>query len=313
MDETFAKSYRYVRLAIIALLLGLGVSVLYQTEQQHWLLLASVSAYYYTPAQGIFVGALTALAACMIALRGTSDAEDVLLNLGGMFAVMVAVVPTARGADYQTAKRLCDKATDNLPSGVDCPTIKALAAATRANVGNNMIALLVLGLVGLLVVGGLLARHRQWARLGLVAWVGVGAAIVIYLTALVTFFAARDWFIDHAHFIAASSLAVCIIGVAIANAYRRHPKGSPKATPRNRYSVVAVAMIVVSVVGAILFFTGAISLFWLEIAVAAMFLVLWTVQTVEQSQLAAAITTTAKPPPPPPPPPPTPVAEPVAA
>ncbi len=61
------------------------------------------------------------------------------------------------------------------------------------------------------------------------------------------------------------------------------PVGVGYATPpRSRYSLVAVLMIGIAVVGAILFFTHVISLFWLEIAAAGLFAVFWTVQTVEQ-------------------------------
>src|SRR5262245_15979308 len=92
-DDTWMKSYRYLRTAIVGLLVALGVAVGYQTWRQDFDLLGSVSAYYYTPAQAIFVGALIGMAACMIALKGTTAVEDVFLNLGGMFAAVVAVVP----------------------------------------------------------------------------------------------------------------------------------------------------------------------------------------------------------------------------
>jgi NO-binding membrane sensor protein with MHYT domain len=75
-SDTWVKSYCYVRTAMVGLLLGLGVAVLFQTSRQGWHLLGSVSAYYYTPAQAIFVGALIGLAACMIALKGTNAVES---------------------------------------------------------------------------------------------------------------------------------------------------------------------------------------------------------------------------------------------
>jgi len=295
--ETFAKSYRYVRISMIALLAGLGTSVIYQAGQQDWHLLASVSAYYYTPAQGIFVGALTALAACMIALRGTTDAEDVLLNLGGMFAVVVAVVPTTRDKDYQTTVRLCAMSTDNLPAGVDCPRVQELAAATRANVENNMTALLVIGLVSLLVLIGLVLRHRRSAYLVPTAWAGIVAATVIYLAGAFAFLTNIDWFIDNAHFVAAVCLSVCIVAVAVVNALRLRQKQqaqpSGSTTARNWYGLVALLMIGVCVVGAVLFFTHVLTLFWLEIAIAGMFAVFWTVQTIEQMPITPGPTTPA--------------------
>jgi hypothetical protein len=136
--ETQAKSYRYLRIAMIGLLLALAAAVFYQSSQQDSFL-ASVSAYYYTPAQAIFVGALIGLGASMIALQGMNDAEDVFLNLGGMFAIVVAIVPTGRGADFNSAVRACRASggtllTHQASTNLDCPGVLALQDATRANV-----------------------------------------------------------------------------------------------------------------------------------------------------------------------------------
>src|SRR5215207_981942 len=94
-NDTLTKSYRYLRTAMAGLLVCLAAAVVYQSVRQDDLL-GSVSAYYYTSAQGIFVGALIGLGACMIALQGTTLVEDIFLNLGGVCAAIVAVVPTAR-------------------------------------------------------------------------------------------------------------------------------------------------------------------------------------------------------------------------
>src|SRR5215471_18859647 len=109
MSDTEVKSYRYLRTAMVGLLIGLGAAVIYQTGHQGFLL-DSVSAYYYTPAQAMFVGGLIGLGACMIALKGTTPLEDISLNLGGMFATVVAIVPTARSADYAAAVHACEHA-----------------------------------------------------------------------------------------------------------------------------------------------------------------------------------------------------------
>src|SRR5215813_4236026 len=109
-DET----YRYLRMAIVGVLVGLGVAVTYQTGRQGFHPLASVSAYYYTPAQAILVGALVGLGLCMIAPKGTTEVEDVFLKIGGMFAIVAGVVPTSRGDDYDTAVRACNQAAGPL-------------------------------------------------------------------------------------------------------------------------------------------------------------------------------------------------------
>src|SRR2546423_15387302 len=119
----WVKSYRYLRTALVLLLVGLGAAVLWQTKVATTVL-SSVSAYYYTAAQPIFVAALIGLAACVIALRGTNAVEDVALNLAGMFAAVVAIVPTGRGEDYRKALAACEKVgpvpTTQGPSKLDC-------------------------------------------------------------------------------------------------------------------------------------------------------------------------------------------------
>jgi hypothetical protein len=151
-SDIVAKSYRYLRLAMVGLLLCLAAAVGYQSWRQGWPPLGSVSAYYYTPAQAFFVGGLIGLGACMIALKGTTPIEDLFLNLGGVFAAIVALVPTGRDADYRAAVRACREAgtpllTQKASTGrLDCPTVQALEATAKANVDNNLVALLFVGL-----------------------------------------------------------------------------------------------------------------------------------------------------------------------
>jgi hypothetical protein len=123
--EIQAMSYRYLRIAMVGLLLALAAAVFYQSSQQDSFL-ASVSAYYYTPAQAAFVGALIGLGASMIALQGMTPPEDMFLNLGGIFAIVVAIVPTGRGADFDTAVRACRESGGTLlthlaSKNLDCP------------------------------------------------------------------------------------------------------------------------------------------------------------------------------------------------
>jgi hypothetical protein len=162
-SDIVAKSYRYLRLAMVGLLVCLAAAVVVQSVKQGWPPLGSVSAYYYTPAQAFFVAGLIGLGACMIALKGTTPIEDLFLNLGGVFAAIVALVPTGREADYQDARQACREAgtpllTQKASTGQpDCPTIEALEAAAKANVDNNLIALLVVGAI-VLVATFVIAR-----------------------------------------------------------------------------------------------------------------------------------------------------------
>lgn len=89
----FVLTYRYLRVTMIAVLLMLGASVLWQGVQADcWL--GSVSAYYYTPVRNVFVGALFVFGAALIAYHGSTPEEETVLNLSGFMALVVALVPT---------------------------------------------------------------------------------------------------------------------------------------------------------------------------------------------------------------------------
>lgn len=313
-----AKSYRYLRVAIVGLLVALAVAVAYQSVRQGSLL-ASVSAYYYSPAQSVFVGALIGLGVSMIALQGMDNAEDTFLNLGGIFAILVAIVPTGRGADFDTAVRACQKAsgvflTQPTSKNLACPTVLALQKTARANVENNMATMLIVGFLSLVLAGIILfngrtaksaAPGRRWV------YAGFSVAALLWLCGLTAIVISSDWLAAHGHPIAASSLSVCILAVVVVNARRRQEKpavamanvlrrtqrpapavasdrrhlqkpswrGILKSIRASRYTWIAIFMVLVVAVLVPLWLTNVISLFWVEISVAGMFVLFWIVQT----------------------------------
>jgi hypothetical protein len=289
MSDIEVKSYRYLRTAMVALLLGLGAAVMYHTLQTGSFL-ASVSGYYYTPTQAIFVGALITLGACMIALKGTNRVEDVFLNLGGMFAAVVAIVPTSRGADYRTAVSACEQADSRVLDDLDCQTVRALADDTKANVENGTFALLIVGAVALLAAVLFFALKDRRTPGAKFPWFAFVPALVVYGVGAGAFAASRGWFINNAHYVAAGGLLVCIVVVAVANALRRDEgrqetlNAVPGALVRSKdfYARFARIMVSAAVVGIVLWLVGWISLFLLEIVVAAFFAVFWMMQTIER-------------------------------
>lgn len=307
-NDTWVKSYTYLRTAMVGLLVGLGVAVGFQTWRQDWHLLASVSAYYYTSAQAIFVGALIGLGACMIALKGTTGPEDVCLNLGGAFAAVVAIVPTSRGPDYETAHRLCqEEVTENAPAGLDCPTVEALEAATRANVENNMWALVIVGALGLVATALFAWRDRRSmtrssnsveARAGRRFAFGFATVFLVLAVGVLALVVNIERLIDTAHYLAALGLFLCVLFVVVQNAHRRQGKRSGDVSGREKtpstvdilisparrglYTWIARAMLFGTAVAAGLWLFDRVTLFWLEIVVAAFFAVFWLVQTIEQ-------------------------------
>ena len=324
-SATYVGSYLYLRMAIVLLLVGLAAAVFYQSWQQGAPLLASVSAYYYTPAQAIFVGALIGLGACMVALKGMTVVEDVFLNLGGIFAAVVAIVPTSRGADFKALIRACKEAEGQVlagstPGDPDCPAAQALEDATRANVENSLVALLVLGFLALVIAvvfyvrGTKGALDRRWILLGLVV---AGAVWVLGLAARLWF---MPTFIDYGHYVAALGLFACVVIVAVANAWRRQqpavtsfpqaqasggsppsppPPGGGSRPPANLmigsparldlYAWIAWVMVIVGAGGIALAWSGVISVFWLEIVVAGLFASFWLVQTLDIGDQTLAV------------------------
>lgn len=292
------QTYRYVRLAVIALMVAIGIAVICQSVRQKSLL-ASVSAYYYTPAQSIFVGGLIGLGVAMVALKGTTDFEDIALNIGGMLCPIIAVVPTSRtdlDSNLHGVVKACRVARASFtvgtsPSRLDCGTADSLAAAARANVQNNMFTLLAAGGLALAVVTivSLVDSHRSTRgrenRNALAVW-GFLLAWLVYLLALVTFWVTPDWFIARAHYCSAAGLFTCALAAVLANGIRKthaaksaDPLQKPATRQGRWYFYLAIAMFVAAVVLVLLVVTGHVTLFWLEAVLSAFFGVFWVGQT----------------------------------
>jgi hypothetical protein len=86
-------TYEYLRWLLICVPSLLFV-VTILTALQQGELERSISAYYGGPVRDIFVGALFAIAACLVAYQGVGLLEDYALNGAGFYAVFVALVPT---------------------------------------------------------------------------------------------------------------------------------------------------------------------------------------------------------------------------
>ena len=92
----------------------------------------------------------------MIALRGTTDRDDILMNLGGMLAPVVALVPT--------------------PNPGGCRSVGVAVAAAPENVQTNMIALFLAGAIALVIAATtLLAQPADTGQ-----QLGMAAAAAIF-------------------------------------------------------------------------------------------------------------------------------------
>lgn len=224
------KSYRYLRLAMVGMVVGLGVAVIHEAARVQDCLQTSLSGYYYTPVQNFFVGALVTIGVCLVALKGNTDWEDVLLNFAGICAPFVALVPT--------------------PNTGDCGTVTDVVNRDL-NVENNVFALIV-------VIGAMLAllpvlmwrprTHRpQDPRPTQVETLGYAESVLLYIAAVGVFFLQPEWFDDYGHPVAAIAMFVfifCNVVVNARNIYVERKETDAPVGRLNRYTWVAIAMLI---------------------------------------------------------------------
>ena len=271
-------SYRYLRVGIVSMVLVLFVALALQIAADRsaagpgeawWH--DSISTYYYTPVQSIFVGVLVAVGMCLIAIKGRSGGEDVLLNFAGMLAFLTAVVPTPLTPDACTVDPYC----------LDVPE----------RVANNVWALLFTAVPVLLLATWPrrrdLVRRQGWDLwVTWLAWAVVAGALLTWPIA----------FTDGAHYVGAVLFFVCLIAVAWVNAgdievtgRGERTRGLRPAVYRRAYRAIAVGMSAVILV-ALLAFGGTYLLGWsmpvqsvflAEALLLLIFAVFWVLQTIE--------------------------------
>ena len=204
------KTYRYLRLAMVGLVIFLLLAVLiewWHTDPRCFQ--TTLSAYYYTPAQAVFVSALLAIGVCMVVLKGNTEIEDVLLNAAGMLAPVAALVPT--------------------PGVGDCWSTPVNPGNTPADVANNMTALLAISSVVLVAIL-FVANRAGWPP---AARVGVPLAALLVVGFGVWFYVGRDSFLTGAHYVSAIALFVLIAVVVLINALRYRRQGDGTGLPKS--------------------------------------------------------------------------------
>lgn len=258
------KTWRALRLAMVALVVGLATALVYEYLQGDGCTQGSISAYYYTPARGFLVGALVAIGVCLYCLKGNTEPEDVLLNLAGMAAPVVALVPTGPPG---TASQ-CSSS----PPGTDVRV---------PNVDNNVHALIAVGLFAFVALAILAARERTtWLKPSRTAVSGYLIALGIWLEAVGVFVLDRADFRAHGHIVAAVGMFACITVVVALNGWTIWAR---EKRFFNRYMLIALAMILVIVVCGLLIATtdwdhGVLVL---EAVLIALFAAFWFLQSSE--------------------------------
>jgi FtsH-binding integral membrane protein len=259
------KTYRYVRLAMVGLVVAILAAMLIAESRSAGGFEGSVSYYYYTPARGVFAAALLAIGVCLICVRGGNTLEDVLLNVAGMLAPVVALVPTP-------------------PSDGD-PNLAALVADREAAVRNNFPALLLVGVFAALVLVLLLVlayvkneeKPSRWDLLGFVL------AMAVVLAAYLWYRCDQDSFFTGAHFTAAIGMFVCIAITAIADGLLAMREQGKKTRGRF-YIAIGAGMLVIG--GGIIGYNELIhpwkhAVLQAELVLILLFAVFWAMQTAD--------------------------------
>jgi uncharacterized protein YhhL (DUF1145 family) len=254
------QTYRYLRIGIVGAVLLVTVSIVIERlDADCWQ--TSISAYYYTPVRAIFVGALMAVGLSLIVIQGRTTAVDVCLNFAGMLAPVVAVVPTTNVGECWSVP----------PNPLPVDEDGSLADWVVANIDNNVQALLVTGIVGLLIAAAIAHSRSNSVRWGL-------AVTLAFLVLAWLAFRYWDDFDIRSHAIAAIGMfAFLAVAVALnAWAIRDDPE---KRVYFVLYVAIVVLMVAIPVV--LLPFDWDHKVLIIEAAEILLFGVFWLLQTAE--------------------------------
>lgn len=231
----------------------------------------SISAYYGGPARDVFVGCLLATSLGLVAFRGTSDLEDLALNLAGFYAPFVAFVPYDFASSSLGIHTEAPDATMSLSVILLCYLSAALGfaifdyakgtwAPSRLWQGSAasmaLVALAVAAMLGFLglVAWRLLEPGTRFA------WVHMGAAILLI-----------------------ASLAIAVASHLVADRHRgrvRDAAGGPGRGFRRGYLAIAVSMAMGGpLLWAVLAWAGVSgAVLWTETWELALFIVFWALE-----------------------------------
>lgn len=261
--------YRDVRVGMVIVTLMVFVAiVIEQLSATCWQF--ALSAYYYTSAHSILIAALLALGALFIMYRGSNDTEDVLLNLAGVSALMIAMVPQGP----LTKKERCGQY--DLPDG--------FVPAIQPNVWTVVVALIV-GWSAMSVLHSRNHTRHKRSPLGAVALSIFWVIMALGLIALVFF---PNRFYAHIHGISGVLMLLSFIITVFCAALVVRQEDTDKAPHKDGYKWfywIIAGVMVVTLIGVI-----AVHLkhpgwepwvIWLESAVILEFALYWAIQTWE--------------------------------
>lgn len=272
------KSYRYLRIGMVLAVVVLFAAILWErSANPKDCFQTSISGYYYTSAQAIFVAGLFVISFGLIVIKGRG-VEDIALNIAGVLAPLVAVIPTT---DVGKCWREEPLPYPLLSKDPDAPHV--FAPWLRDNITNNMRAL-ACGAVAALVLAGLVILLEKkypgppYLRIKSsdLASYAVMLAVVLLIVVFVVW--RFDDFLGHAHGPAAYTMFGFLALAIATNAWHDRRTHKPYAVA---YALIACAMGLTAAVLVGLFQDWDHMVLWLETVEIALFAVFWATQTVQ--------------------------------
>jgi hypothetical protein len=272
VSTSLQRTYRNLRVGIAGTVVLIGIAVGVTAARVGTL--PSISAYYYTPARNVFVGALVAAAIAIVALSGRGI-QRALLDAAGLFAPLVAVVPTPiRAGTVPGYEDACGNAASCVP------------AEALADIDTGVATYLIAGVltIAVAVVATLAAGGGAFSR----SVSSLAVACAVLLIVAVFWWFARDAFVATAHLVSAVAFFGLIAVIAVVNAFDRSPSAMPRRWRGALYWIVAVAMavdigVMVAVVTSGVTAGGQLPPVLVGEAIAlTLFAVFWVVQSIEK-------------------------------
>lgn len=278
LSEPTVRTYLYLRVAIVAAIALLFIALALEIVDAGWPPRGSISAYFYTAVQPIFVSTLIGAAFLLVPLRGRPGLENAALDIAAILLVLVAIIPTP-----VLDESLCGSATER------CVPEEFLPEVDRA-----------IGALGWLAVLGLAFALWTLRSQGWGTWpdrVGIAAGVAVWLLYVPGFArwwgeGVRAWLLDYGHYAAAIPAFGLMVVIALVNARetRREVEVAGRHVGLRRlYQGVAVGIAAVIAWGIVVYVvqrradtvaTGTL-IFWVEALLLALFAAFWVVQTVE--------------------------------
>jgi len=286
-DVAAIKTYRYLRLGMLAAVAALSYSILEERFARGVnCFVGSISGYYYSPVHPVFIGVMVSIGLALLVIKGRTVIEDTCLSLAGVLAPIVAFIPTSYDAGDHCGAVMAT-------FGHYLPQTKDPRVANNS-ISNDLHAYLVSGSVAIavLVVAYFAQRYRSthgkttmdeytkgttWSLVAAVIFVGVAWFFVEAHYDLVK--QGHAWAaIGMFGFLAIAALSNGILGIR-----KKHTKG--------QYAVIYI------IIGSLMVAAGGVFLgyryidrsafnghlvLYMEVIELALFAAFWAIQTIER-------------------------------